>query len=108
MKNLEVEKIPSPGSVRDIENSFSEMVARTASMNLKREKGNASLENLIVEELAMKSFTLNVFFLSALSYLIMTMVRGKGSLPYWVQIPTTLMYASMVICVRLYGHDPKY
>ena len=38
----------------------------------------------------------------------MTIVRGKGSLPYWVQISTTLLYAMMVVAVRVKGEDPKW
>lgn len=56
----------------------------------------------------MKKLSLQLFLGSSLSYLIMTIVRGKGSLPYWVQIPTTLFYGLMVLAVRMHGEDPKW
>jgi hypothetical protein len=38
----------------------------------------------------------------------MTIVRGKGSLPYWIQIPTTLMYGCLFVSVKLYGEHPQH
>lgn len=42
------------------------------------------LSDLEKEEFQVKKFSLTLFFWSSLSYLIMTLVRGKGSLPMWV------------------------
>jgi hypothetical protein len=38
----------------------------------------------------------------------MTIVRGKGSLPFWIQIPTTLLYLGMCILIKIYGDDKRY
>jgi hypothetical protein len=66
------------------------------------------LEKLISEEFRVKQFTLILFFVSSLSYLVLTLVRGKGSLPLWVQIPTCVAYFTMVLSAKVYGRDPKH
>lgn len=73
-----------------------------------KKKELTSLDHLQGEEFRMKVFTLHVFFTSSLSYLVMTIVRGKGSLPYWVQIPTMVLYTIMEILVRIFGNDINY
>ena len=46
--------------------------------------------------------------MAAASYLLITIIRGKGSVPYWVQIPTVLSYGTFVVLVKLYGDNKKY
>jgi hypothetical protein len=66
------------------------------------------LEKFSGDEFHVKKCSVYVFTISCFSYLLITIIRGKGSLPFWVQIPTILLYVSMVILVKLYGSEKKH
>jgi CDP-diglyceride synthetase len=61
----------------------------------------------MAEEFRVKQFTLVLFLMASYSYLGMTLVRGKGSLPLCIQIPTCLGYTIMVVLAKVYGKQPK-
>jgi hypothetical protein len=67
------------------------------------ERVRTSLENLMSEEFVVKKYSVYVFTISSLSYLIMSIVRGKGSLPYYVQIPTCFLYCLLSVLAKVYG-----
>jgi hypothetical protein len=60
---------------------------------------------LLGDEFKVKKYSIYIFFMTSVSYLIMTLVKGKGSLPYWVQIPTIILYFIIAVLAKLYGDD---
>jgi hypothetical protein len=68
----------------------------------------SELEKLLGDEFKVKKYSVYVFLMTSLSYLIETLIKGKGSITLWVQIPTIFLYFLMAVLAKLYGDDMKY
>jgi hypothetical protein len=69
------------------------------------------LEKLIGDEFVMKKYSIYVLFSSSIYYILSsTIIRGGTGekINISVNIPSLLLYAFMVVLIKLYGNDKKY